>query len=421
MSEVVAASEAVEAGDGPKPVRIGLLGRGNVGAAFADLLAERAEAVEAATGRRPELAGVLTRSGGDFDEILERSDLVVELMGGTEPAREYVAAAMRAGRPVVTANKQLLAQYGDELFALARENGVQLRFEAAVAAVIPIVRTIQEGFATTEIERVYGIVNGTTNFILSEMASTGAGYDDVLARAQELGYAEADPTDDVSGADAAAKMAILARLAFHTPVTLSEVSYEGIEAIQPDDLAFAKELGLSLKLLGVADRRGDGISVRVFPCFLYSGRPLAPIEGAFNAVMIQAPAINEVTLSGPGAGGLQTASAVLGDVVSILAGDAPVHETRTVLPVVTDVPSSFYLHLEVADRPGVLARIATVLGDHQVSVKSVVQRGIGEDARLVMVVHECLESRFARAIEALNELGELRGPARSIHVIEERS
>ncbi|HVV89508.1 MAG TPA: homoserine dehydrogenase, partial [Solirubrobacterales bacterium] len=329
MSEVTTVGEAVEAGEGPKPVRIGLLGRGNVGAAFADLLAERADAVQAATGRRPEPAGVLTRSEGDFAEILERSDLIVELMGGTEPAREYALAAMRAGRPVVTANKQLLAQHGDELFRVARESGVQLRFEAAVAAVIPIVRTIQEGFAATEIEKVYGIVNGTTNFILSEMAATGAGYDDVLARAQELGYAEADPTDDVSGADAAAKMAILARLAFHTPVTLSEVAYEGIEAIQPDDLAFAKELGLSLKLLGVAERRGEGISVRVFPCFLYSGHPLAPIEGAFNAVMIQAPAINEVTLSGPGAGGPQTASAVLGDVVSILAGDTPVHETRT--------------------------------------------------------------------------------------------
>jgi homoserine dehydrogenase len=422
MSEAVATgAEAVEGGEGPKPVRVGLLGRGNVGAAFAELLAERAEAVQAATGRRPELAGVLTRGEGDFEEILGRSDLVVELMGGTEPAREYVAAALRAGTPVVTANKQLLAQYGDELFAIARESGVQLRFEAAVAAVIPIVRTIQEGFAATEIEKVYGIVNGTTNFILSEMAASGAGYAKTLAQAQELGYAEADPTDDVSGADAAAKMAILARLAFHTKVSLSEVSYEGIETITPDDLAFAKELGLSLKLLGVAERRGEGISVRVFPCFLYSGHPLAPIEGAFNAVMIQAPAINEVTLSGPGAGGLQTASAVLGDVVSILAADAPVHETRTELPMIVDVPSSFYLHLEVADRPGVLARIATVLGDHEVSVKSVVQRGIGEDASLVMVLHECLESRFARAMEAINELGELRGPARSIHVIEERS
>jgi homoserine dehydrogenase len=405
--------------EGSKPVRVGLLGRGTVGAAFADLLAERADAVEAATGRRPEVSGVLTRSAGDFGAILERSDLVVELMGGTDPARDFVLDAMRAGRPVVTANKQLLAKHGDELFAVAREAGVQLRFEAAVAGVIPIVRTIQESFGVTEIAKVFGIVNGTTNFILSEMAATGAGYDEVLARAQDLGYAEADPSDDVSGADAAAKMAILARLAFHTAVTLSEVSYEGIEAIQPDDLAYAKELGLSLKLLGVAERRDGGISVRVFPCFLYPGHPLAPIEGPFNAVMVEAPAITEVTMSGPGAGGLQTASAVLGDVVSILAGDAPVHETRAELPIVADVTSSFYLYLEVADRPGVLARVATVLGDHEVSVKSVVQRGAGDDARLVMVVHECLESRFAAAVEALGELGDLRSSPRSIHVIEE--
>jgi homoserine dehydrogenase len=402
-----------------KPVRIGLLGHGTVGAAFAELLAERADAVEAATGRRPEIAGVLTRGEGDFGEILERSEVIVELMGGTGAARQLVVAALRAGRPVVTANKQLLAQHSDELFALAREAGVQLRFEAAVAGVIPIVRTIQESFGVTEIAKVFGIVNGTTNFILSEMAATGAGYDEVLAQAQELGYAEADPSDDVSGADAAAKMAILARLAFHTPVTLSEVSYEGIEGIQPDDLAYAKELGLSLKLLGAAERHGGGISVRVFPCFLYRGHPLAPIEGPFNAVMVEAPAITEVTMSGPGAGGVETASAVLGDVVSILAGEAPVHETRQELPIVADVTSSFYLYLEVADRPGVLARIATVLGDHEVSVKSVVQRGFGEEARLVMVVHECLESRFAAAVEALGELDDLRAPPRSIRVIEE--
>jgi homoserine dehydrogenase len=403
-----------------KPVQIGLLGRGNVGAAFAELLSERGAAVEAATGRRAEIAGVLTRSEGDFGQILERSDLVVELMGGTEPTREYVVAALRAGRPVVTANKQLLAQHGDELFAVAREAGVQLRFEAAVAAVIPIVRTIQESFGVAEIARVFGIVNGTTNFILSEMAARGASYEEVLAEAQRLGYAEADPTEDVNGADAAAKMAILARLAFHTPVGLDQVSYEGIEAIAPDDLAYAKELGLSLKLLGVAERREGGISVRVFPCFLYGGHPLAPIQGSFNAVTVQGPAMGEVTMSGPGAGGLQTASAVLGDVVSILAGEAPVHETREDLAIVADVPSAFYLHLEVADRPGVLARIATVLGDHDVSIKSVVQRGTGEEARLVMVSHECLESRFAAAVAALGELEDLRAAPRYIHVIEEQ-
>jgi homoserine dehydrogenase len=401
------------------PVRIGLLGRGTVGGAFAELLPARADAVEAATGRRPELAGVLTRSEGDFAEILEGSDIVIELIGGTEPARGHVLEALRAGRPVVTANKQLLAQHGDELFAAAREAGVQLRFEAAVAGVIPIVRAIQESFGVTDISKVFGIVNGTTNFILSEMAATGAAYDEVLSRAQQLGYAEADPSDDVSGADAAAKMAILARLAFHTPVTLEEVAYEGIEMIKPDDLAYAKELDLSLKLLGVAERRDGGISVRVFPCFLYGGHPLSPIGGPFNAVMVEAPSITEVTMSGPGAGGVQTASAVLGDVVSIIAGEAPVHESRAELPIVTDVSSSFYLHLEVADRPGVLAKIAQVLGDNEVSVKSVVQRGIGDDARLVMVVHECLESRFSAAVDSIAELEEMRSAPRSIRVIEE--
>jgi homoserine dehydrogenase len=402
----------------PEPVRIGLLGRGTVGGAFERLLGERAGAVEAATGRRPEIAGALTRGEGDFGAILERSDLVVELIGGTDPARGYVLDALRAGRPVVTANKQLLARHGEELFGAAREAGVQLRFEAAVAGAIPIVRAIQESFGTVEIAKVFGIVNGTTNFVLTEMAATGAAYADALARAQQLGYAEADPADDVNGADAAAKMAILARLAFHTPVTLDEVAHEGIETIQPDDLAYAKELGLSLKLLGVAERRDGGLSVRVFPCFLYGGHPLAPVEGPFNAVMVEAPAITEVTMSGPGAGGPETASAVLGDVVSILAGEAPVHEARERLPIVADVSSSFYLHLEVADRPGVLAQIARVLGEEEISVKSVVQRGSGEDARLVMVVHECLESRFKAALEGIGKLDVLRSAPRSIRVIE---
>jgi homoserine dehydrogenase len=241
----------------------------------------------------------------------------------------------------------------------------------------------------------------------------------VLARAQELGYAEADPTEDVNGADAAAKMAILARLAFHTPVSLDEVDYDGIETVKPDDLAYAKEFGLSLKLLGVAERRGAGISVRVFPCFLYRGHPLAPIEGPYNAVMVEAPAITEVTMSGPGAGGTETASAVLGDVVSIVAGEAPVHRVGETLPIVRDVESAFYLHLEVADRPGVLAQVAKVLGDHNVSVRSVNQRGLGNDARLVMIMHGCLESDFGAAVDEIGALDFMRSPPRAIRVIEE--
>jgi homoserine dehydrogenase len=402
-----------------EPARIGLLGRGTVGSAFADLVAERADAVAEIAGRRPEVGGILRRSEGDFDEILAGADIVVELMGGTDPARDYVLRALQAGKHVVTANKQLVAQHGDELFDAAREAGVQLRFEAAVAGAVPVIRVIQESLGATEIAKVFGIVNGTTNFILTEMAKTGASFPDVLARAQELGYAEADPTDDVSGADAAAKMAILARLAFGTPVGLEDVAYEGITDIQPDDLAYAKELGLSLKLLGVAERRERGVSVRVFPCFLYGGHPLAPIEGPFNAVMVEAPAITEITMSGPGAGGLATATAVLGDVVSILSGEAPVHVPGERLDVIRDVASSFYLHLEVADRPGVLAAVADVLGQNGISVRSVVQRGTGHEARLVMVMHETPESAFYAALSELAKLDFMRATPRAIRVIEE--
>jgi homoserine dehydrogenase len=400
-------------------VRIGLLGRGTVGGAFHDLLAERADAIAAAAGRRPEISGVLRRSEGDFDALLEEAEIVVELIGGTDPARDYVLRALRAGRHVVTANKQLIAQFGDELFEAAREAGVQLRFEAAVAGVVPVIRVIQESLAATEITKVFGIVNGTTNFILTEMASTGASYADALRRAQELGYAEADPSDDVGGADAAAKMAILARLAFGAPVALADVSYAGITEIQPDDIAYAKELGLSLKLLGVAERRDGGISVRVFPCFLYPHHPLAPVEGPFNAVMVEAPAITEITMSGPGAGGVETASAVLGDVFSILSGKAAVHVAGEPLEIVRDISSSFYLHLEVADRPGVLAQIAEVLGRNEVSVRSVVQRGLGDEARLVMVMHEGPESWFFAALDEIAGLEFIRAQPRAIRVIEE--
>ena len=390
-----------------------------MGGAFADLVAERADEIEAISGRRPEISGVLRRSEGDFDQILEGSDIIVELMGGTDPARDHVLRALQAGKHVVSANKQLIAQYGDELFAAARDAGVQLRFEAAVAGVVPVIRVIQESLAATEITKVFGIVNGTTNFILSEMAGTGADYADTLKRAQDLGYAEADPTEDVNGADAAAKMAILARLAFHSPVSLEDVRFEGIEDVTPEDIAYAKELGLSLKLLGVAERVDGGISVRVFPCFLYRGHPLAPVEGPFNAVMVEAPTITEITMSGPGAGGPETATAVLGDIVSILAGNAPVHETREELAIVSDISSSFYLHLEVADRHGVLARIADVLGRNEISVRSVVQRGHGNDARLVMVMHEAPEASFDAALEEIAQLDFLRSPPRTLRVIEE--
>ncbi|HEY4909289.1 MAG TPA: homoserine dehydrogenase, partial [Methylomirabilota bacterium] len=328
-----------------------MLGHGTVGAAFARLLQERAPYVQRLTGRQPLLAGTLTRGQGRFEEILEGSELVVELLGGIEPARDYVLRAIRAGRHVVTANKQLLSQYGEELFAAAGEHGVQLRFEAAVAGVVPVVRVLSESLAGAHIERIHGIVNGTTNFILSEM-ERGSTYAEALAEAQLQGYAEADPSEDVSGKDAAAKMAILARLAFGTPVRLDQVPYEGIEQLQGDDLQYARELGLGLKLIGTAERREGGLSVRVHPAFLYAGHPLASVHGPFNAVTVESSAITEITMSGPGAGGVQTASAVLGDVISVMRPPAALPVPLEPLQLVQDVPSSFYLHMEVADRPG---------------------------------------------------------------------
>src|SRR5215207_2521799 len=249
--------------------KIGLLGHGTVGSAFAALLAARADAFVPITGMRPEITGVLTRSRGDFEEVLGGSDLIVELIGGVEPARDYVLRAMRAGKHVVSANKQLLSQHGEELWACAREHGVQLRFEGAVAGVVPVIRVLQESLAATRVERIHGIVNGTTNYILTEMARGGLSYQAALKQAQELGYAEADPTDDVTGRDAAAKMAILARLAFDTPVHLDQVVYEGIEHLTGEDIAYAKQLGLGLKLIGTAERVDGGLSVRVHPAFLY--------------------------------------------------------------------------------------------------------------------------------------------------------
>jgi homoserine dehydrogenase len=399
--------------------RVGLLGRGTVGGAFAELLPLHAERIERMTGLRPELSGVMTRSSGSFEEILEASDLIVELMGGIDPTRSYLLRAMQAGRHVVTANKQLLSQHGEELWECARVNGVQLRFEGAVAGVVPVIRVLQEALAGAVIDRVHGIVNGTTNFILTEMARVGMTFSEALAEAQRLGYAEADPSEDVDGRDAAAKMAILARLAFDTPVHLDQVRYEGIEHIQPDDLEYAEELGLQLKLIGTAERVGDGLSVRVYPAFLYPGHPLASVSGPFNAVTVESEAITEITMSGPGAGGPQTASAVLGDVISAMIPPASTPATSRVLEIVGDVVSAFYLHLEVADQPGVLATVAQVLAEKEVSVKSVVQRGLGDQARLVMVVHPVLESRFFAAMEALGRLDVLRAPPRAIRVLEE--
>jgi homoserine dehydrogenase len=409
---------AREAGAAAGAFNVGLLGHGTVGSAFATLLAERADAVARATGRRPALCGTLTRSSGDFEQILAGSEAIVELIGGLEPAREYLLRALRSGRHVVTANKQLLSHHGEELFDAAREGGAQLRFEAAVAGVVPVIRVLAESLAAARVERVHGIVNGTTNFILTEMAA-GASYEQALAEAQRQGYAEADPSEDVSGKDAAAKMAILARLAFGAPVHIDQVPYEGIEHLQTDDLQYARELGLGLKLVGTAERRDEGLSVRVHPAFLYAGHPLASVSGPYNAVTVESEAITEITMSGPGAGGVQTASAVLGDLVSTMLPPPPSTPPPGSLPLVADVPSAFYIHIELADRPGALAAVAQALGEQGASIKSVVQRGLGEHARLAMVTHPLLESSLRRALERIGELDFLRSTPRAIRVIEE--
>jgi homoserine dehydrogenase len=403
----------------PETFSVGLLGHGTVGSAFATLLEQRADSIVPITGLRPRISGVLTRSRGDFEEILAGADLIVEVIGGVEPARDYVLRAMQAGKHVVSANKLLLSQHGEELWACAREHGVQLRFEAAVAGVVPVIRVLQESLAAAHVERIHGIVNGTTNYILTEMARGGLSYEAALAQAQQLGYAEVDPTDDVTGRDAAAKMAILARLAFDTPVHLDQVVYEGIEHLTADDIAYAQQLGLGLKLIGTAERVDGGLSVRVHPAFLYGGHPLASVHGPFNAVTVESDAITEITMSGPGAGGPQTASAVLGDVISAMIPPATTPETSQRLEIVNDVESAFYLHMEVADRPGVLAQVAELLGMQGASIKSVVQQGLGDDARLVMVLHPLLESRFYAALRLIGRLDFMRSAPRAIRVIEE--
>lgn len=406
---------------GVRPLSVGLLGHGTVGSAFASLLEQRAAAIAQMTGRLPSIGGVLTRGSGSFEEILGSCEVIVELIGGLEPARTYALQTMSAGKHFLTANKQLLCEHGEELFAAAREHRVNLRFEAAVAGVVPVIRVLSESLPGIEVQRIHGIVNGTTNFILSAM-ERGASYEQALAEAQARGFAEADPSEDVTGRDAAAKMAILARLAFGTPVRLADVRYEGIEQLSLDDIQYARELGLGLKLIGAAERRQEGLSVWVHPAFLYAGHPLASVGGSYNAVTVEAESITEITMSGPGAGGPQTASAVLGDLISAISQRPPAlcpALPPTPLPLLGDADSAFYLHIEVADRPGVLVAVAAVLDRWQASIKSVLQRGLGENARLVMVTHPLAESRLRAAVDEIAELEFVRSPPRAIRVIEE--
>jgi homoserine dehydrogenase len=411
--------------DSPR-LRVGLLGCGNVGGALASLLLEDADRITARTGLRLELGAVAVRSRARAravpipEGLLTTSahdvvsdptiDLVVEVIGGIEPARTLILDALKSGKPVVTANKELLANCGTELFEAAATAGVDVLFEAAVAGAIPLIRPLRESLAGERIRRVMGIVNGTTNFILWRMSESAASYHDALAEAQSLGYAERDPTADVEGYDAAAKAAILANVAFGARVVAGDVYREGISAITSDDIAVARRLGFVIKLLAIVEEDDEGIAVRVHPAMVPATHPLASVRDSFNAVFVEGDAVGELMFLGRGAGGAPTASAVLGDLLdaahNLTAGGAgrTVQLHATPQRPIDDISSAYYLTLEVADKPGVLHAVAGVLGAHRVSVRSMEQEGGRRGARLVFITHPALERDVQ---ECLHDLGEL--------------
>ena len=411
---------------------VALLGGGTVGSQVARLLTGSATDLAARVGRPLRLTGVAVRSldkarpGVDPGMLTtdaaalasSGADIVVELMGGIEPARELVMAALRAGSSVVTANKALIAEHGAELHELAAENGVDLYYEAAVAGAIPLLQPISGSLSGDHIRQVLGIVNGTTNFILTKMDEEGADFATVLADAQRLGYAEADPTADIEGHDAAAKAAILAGLAFHTQVTAADVYCEGITGVTPADVEAARDMGFVIKLLAVAEELPGGVCVRVHPTMLPRTHPLAAVREAFNAVFVTADAAGEVMFYGQGAGGEPTASAVMGDVVTVarhrVAGvTGPAKSTYADLPVlpVSEARTAYYLNLHVDDRPGVLAQIAGIFSDNGVSIAGLRQEGAGDEATLVVRTHQAREADLQATLDALSGIDAVRSVA----------
>ena len=411
----------------PAPVTVALLGGGTVGSQVARLMGENAADLAARVGAPLELVGVAVRDSsrsrdgvpaelitGDAAALAARgADVVVELMGGIEPARSLILSAMAAGSSVVTANKALLAADGATLYRAAAEAGVDLYFEAAVAGAIPLIRPLRESLAGDRVRKVLGIVNGTTNFILSKMDEEGADYAAVLAEAQALGYAEADPTADVEGLDAAAKAAILAELAFHTRVTADDVSCEGITAVTAADVQAARDMGFVIKLLAVAEISDDGrgVIVRVHPAMVPRDHPLASVRGAFNAVFVEAESAGQMMFYGRGAGGAPTASAVLGDVVAaarnrVSGGRGPGESTYAALEVrpIDGALTRYYVNLDVADKPGVLASIAQAFADNGVSIQVVRQDGHGDDAGLIVRTHLATEGALRQTVDRLRTL-----------------
>jgi homoserine dehydrogenase len=407
-------------------VRVGLLGCGNVGAALVGLIRDRAGDIEARTGLRLEIARVAVRSttrerAVDLpDEVLTHDaaevvadpaiDVVVEAIGGIEPARELILAALAAKKPVVTANKELLANMGAELFAAAEDAGVDLLFEAAVAGGIPFMRPLRESLAGEEITRVMGIVNGTTNYILTQMTEHGASYTDALSEAQSLGYAERDPTADVEGYDAGAKAAIIASIAFGRRVVAGDVYHEGIADLTPADVAYATKMGYVIKLLAIAEQVDGELGVRVHPAMVPADHPLASVRDSFNAVFVEGGAVGELMFYGRGAGGNPTASAVLGDLIDA-AGNRQRDSHASIgrlakaeIRPIDEVRSAYYINIDVRDRPGVLSAVSGVFGQHEVSIRSMEQEGLGHEARLVFITHAAREAAVQATVRDLHHL-----------------
>jgi homoserine dehydrogenase len=422
-----------------RTLKVALLGCGTVGSEVYRLLAQQSDDLTARIGARLEVAGVAVRRPGraravpvdpalltgDAMELVTRPDvdIVIEVIGGIEPVRSLLLAAMKSGKSVVSANKALLAEDGATLHEAARENGADLYYEAAVAGAIPLLRPLRESLAGDEVHRVLGIVNGTTNYILDRMDTSGAGFADALEEAQGLGYAEPDPTADIEGFDAAAKAAILAGLAFHTGVTAADVYREGITGVTPADIASARELGHVVKLLAICERRSGGVSVRAHPAMIPRNHPLAGVREAYNAVFVEAKAAGRLMFYGAGAGGVPTASAVLGDVVAVarnrIAGtrgpDASTYARLPVLPM-GEALTRYHVALDVADRPGVLARVAETYARHEVSIKAVRQEGRGEDAQLVIVTHIAPDAALSRCVTELEMMDSVRAVASVMRV-----
>jgi len=413
-----------------REMNIALLGCGVVGTQVAGLLTRQADELAKRTGAHLELAGIAVRRIGlsrpgidpalltkDAMGLVTRPDVdvVVEVIGGIEPARSLILAAMRQGKSIVTANKALLAENGAEIYGAAREYGVDLYYEASVAGAIPLLRPLRESLAGDTVRKVLGIVNGTTNYILDRMETSGAGFAEALEEAQALGYAEADPTADVEGFDAAAKAAILAGLAFHTPVSAADVHREGITSVTAADIASARELGRVVKLLAICEQGTGGVSVRVHPAMIPRSHPLASVGEAYNAVFVEAESAGKLMFYGAGAGGTPTASAVLGDIVAVarnrLAGTrAPDASTYAGLPVkpMGETLTRYHVTLDVDDRPGVLAPVAEAYARHDVSIQVVRQTSRGDEAQLMIVTHTARDAALDATIRDLEALGVVR-------------